>query len=129
VTDAMIRYNCMILNSGNCILTFPRFSNGQYDHSMYDLTYAFKDPLTNRKRNCLYISQTYYEQVGIDYWSNYDATATKNKYIGVYDWKQKYNLYGETKYRDYLSEFRVPLLNRYDSSYMTIRTTGSIQPN
>ncbi len=131
VTTSMIRYNCMILNSGNCILTFPKFSNnGQYNYSMNDLGYAFKDPITNRKRNCLYIGQTYCEQTSIDYYSNIDATSSKNKYIGIYDWKQKYNLYGATKYRDYLSEFRVPLYNYGNvSSNFTALTLGTIQPN
>ena len=128
VTTDMIRYNCIILNSGNCILTFPNLSYGSYEYGMSDLRYAFKDTLGNKKRNCLYIGQTNYEQTSIDYYSNLDATANKNKYIGIYDWKQKYNLYGETKYRDYLSEFRVPLYN-YGNYYFTAFTNGTIHPN
>lgn len=125
-----IRYNCIILNSSNCILTFPDLSYGSYEYSMHNLRYAFKDVQNNRKRNCLYIGQTNYEQTSIDYYSNLDATTTKNKYIGIYDWKQKYNLYGETKYRDYLSEFRVPLYNYgYHQYYFTALTNGTIQPN
>ena len=128
VSANMIMYNCIILNSGNCILTFPNLSYGSYEYGMSDLRYAFKDRLGNKKRNCLYIGQTNYEQTSIDYYSNLDATADKNKYIGIYDWKQKYNLYGETKYRDYLSEFRVPLYN-YRNPYFTAFTNGTIQPN
>ena len=127
-TNNIIMYNCIILNSGNCILTFPNLSYGSYTYSMGGLRYAFKDVRNNRNRNCLYIGQTYYEQTSIDYYSNLDATGVKNKYIGIYDWKQKYNLYGETKYRDYLSEFRVPLYD-YGSGYFTAYTNGTIQPN
>lgn len=120
-------FTSFMLNSGNVLYTF---CGTTYSRPSMTKNYAaFKDPVGSRKWNCLYISQTYYEQTSIDYWSNYDTIAEKNKYIGIYDWKQKYNLYGETKYRDYLSEFRVPLLNRSSPSYMAITTSGTIQPN
>ncbi len=62
-TGNMIMYNCIILNSGNCILTFPDLSTMvPMTYTMFGLNYAFKDPFGNRKRNCLYIGQTYYEQ-------------------------------------------------------------------
>jgi hypothetical protein len=127
ISTAIPCFTSFMLNSGNALYTFcgTTYSNPGLEENMK----AFKDVLGNRKRNCLYISQTYYEQTSIDYWSNYDATTNKNKYIGVYDWKQKYNLYGETKYRDYLSEFRVPLLNSDVYSHMTVLTKGTIQPN